>query len=244
MPLTLRENAQRLTLLACCELISRAAGRRAQTHADAGACACARAGCRRSACWSMCCMRRERRGSGAPHAAYRGACAHRAEDERLSVAVECCQARRGRPDAQADALAACGATRIRMREHDAPRLCADEPAPLRRGRARLWLVSACLLPEDTVCQAYYAMARDEQPPEGRLTLGLGRAAAVRPSTATMRIVAAMAQTPLQDDARELCQLSAWALRSAIAGANTALLVAHADERAGIRRRRATCCWTR
>lgn len=29
-----------------------------------------------------------------------------------------------------------------------------------------------ILPEDTICPAYYAMARDEQTPEERLTLGL------------------------------------------------------------------------
>ena len=78
-----------------------------------------------------------------------------------------------------------------------------------------------LLPEDTVCQAYYAMARNEQPPEGRLTLGLD----VPPEEAVnraMRIISAMAETPLQGT-RELYELSAWALRSAIAGTNTALL---------------------
>ncbi|MFR5795864.1 MAG: hypothetical protein ACLUI3_10185, partial [Christensenellales bacterium] len=71
-----------------------------------------------------------------------------------------------------------------------------------------------LLPEDTVCQAYYAMARNEQPPEGRLTLGLD----VPPEEAVnraMRIIAAMAEPPLQGT-RELSELSAWALRSAIA----------------------------
>ena len=78
-----------------------------------------------------------------------------------------------------------------------------------------------ILPEDTICPAYYAMARDEQTPEERLTLGLDvpRSEAVN---RTMRIVAAMAQTS-QDDVHELCRLSAWSFRSVIGGANTAVL---------------------
>ena len=48
-----------------------------------------------------------------------------------------------------------------------------------------------ILPEDTICPAYYAMARDEQTPGERLTLGLD---VPRSETVnrTMRIVAAMA----------------------------------------------------
>ena len=78
-----------------------------------------------------------------------------------------------------------------------------------------------LLPEDTVCQAYYGMARDERLPDGRLTLGLD-VPQEEAANRAIRIVSAMVDAS-QSGTRELYGLCAWALRSAVGGTNTALL---------------------
>ena len=210
------ENAQRLTLLACCELIL---GRldEAQTHAEqAHALAPARV-------QTLCVLVDVLYATGKKEQARRmlhiAVLRAQSVDERLNVAVE--SAKHGE-----DGLT------LRLTRS----LLRRDPYCMRgmmlRGRAlmnlrrfdeakRVFGRLCVLLPEDTVCQAYYAMARNEQPPEGRLTLGLD----VPPEEAVnraMRIISAMAETPLQGT-RELYELSAWALRSAIAGTNTALL---------------------
>lgn len=210
------ENAQRLTLLACCELIL---GRldEAQTHAEqAHALAPARV-------QTLCVLVDVLYATGKTEQARRmlhiAVLRAQSVDERLNVAVE--SAKHGE-----DGLTLRLTRSLLRRDPYCMRgmmLRGCALMNLRRfDEAKRVFGRLCvLLPEDTVCQAYYAMARNEQPPEGRLTLGLD----VPPEEAVnraMRIISAMAETPLQGT-RELYELSAWALRSAIAGTNTALL---------------------
>ena len=210
------ENAQRLTLLACCELIL---GRldEAQTHAEqAHALAPARV-------QTLCVLIEVLYGTGKKEQARRmlhiAVLRAQSVDERLNVAVE--SAKHGE-----DGLTLRLTRSLLRRDPYCMRgmmLRGCALMNLRRfDEAKRVFGRLCvLLPEDTVCQAYYAMARNEQPPEGRLTQGLD----VSPEEAVnraMRIISAMAETPLQGT-RELYELSAWALRSAIAGTNTALL---------------------
>lgn len=210
------ENAQRLTLLACCELIL---GRldEAQTHAEqAHALAPARV-------QTLCVLVDVLYATGKTEQARRmlhiAVLRAQSVDERLNVAVE--SAKHGE-----DGLTLRLTRSLLRRDPYCMRgmmLRGCALMNLRRfDEAKRVFGRLCvLLPEDTVCQAYYAMARNEQLPEGRLTLGLD----VPPEEAVnraMRIISAMAETPLQGT-RELYELSAWALRSAIAGTNTALL---------------------
>ena len=210
------ENAQRLTLLACCELIL---GRldEAQPHAEqAHALAPARV-------QTLCVLVDVLYATGKTEQARRmlhiAVLRAQSVDERLNVAVE--SAKHGE-----DGLTLRLTRSLLRRDPYCMRgmmLRGCALMNLRRfDEAKRVFGRLCvLLPEDTVCQAYYAMARNEQPPEGRLTLGLD----VPPEEAVnraMRIISAMAETPLQGT-RELYELSAWALRSAIAGTNTALL---------------------
>lgn len=210
------ENAQRLTLLACCELIL---GRldEAQTHAEqAHALAPARV-------QTLCVLVDVLYATGKTEQARRmlhiAVLRAQSVDERLNVAVE--SAKHGE-----DGLTLRLTRSLLRRDPYCMRgmmLRGCALMNLRRfDEAKRVFGRLCvLLPEDTVCQAYYAMARNEQPPEGRLMLGLD----VSPEEAVnraMRIISAMAETPLQGT-RELYELSAWALRSAIAGTNTALL---------------------
>lgn len=210
------ENAQRLTLLACCELIL---GRpdEAQTHAEqAHALAPARV-------QTLCVLVDVLYATGKKEQARRmlhiAVLRAQSVDERLNVAVE--SAKHGE-----DSLTLRLTRSLLRRDPYCMRgmmLRGCALMNLRRfDEAKRVFGRLCvLLPEDTVCQAYYAMARNEQPPEGRLTLGLD----VPPEEAVnraVRIISAMAETPLQGT-RELYELSAWALRSAIAGTDTALL---------------------
>ena len=210
------ENAQRLTLLACCELIL---GRldEAQTHAEqAHALAPARV-------QTLCVLVDVLYATGKTEQARRmlhiAVLRAQSVDERLNVSVE--SAKHGE-----DGLTLRLTRSLLRRDPYCMRgmmLRGCALMNLRRfDEAKRVFGRLCvLLPEDTVCQAYYAMARNEQPPEGRLTLGLD----VPPEEAVnraVRIISAMAETPLQGT-RELYELSAWALRSAIAGTNTALL---------------------
>ena len=210
------ENAQRLTLLACCELIL---GRldEAQTHAEqAHALAPARV---QTLCVLIDVLYTAGKMEQARRMLHIAVLRAQSVDERLNVAVE--SAKHGE-----DSLTLRLTRSLLRRDPYCMRgmmLRGCALMNLRRfDEAKRVFGRLCvLLPEDTVCQAYYAMARNEQPPEGRLTLGLD----VPPGEAVnraVRIISAMAETPLQGT-RELYELSAWALRSAIAGTNTALL---------------------
>ena len=210
------ENAQRLTLLACCELIL---GRldEAQTHAEqAHALAPARV---QTLCVLIDVLYTAGKMEQARRMLHIAVLRAQSVDERLNVAVE--SAKHGE-----DSLTLRLTRSLLRRDPYCMRgmmLRGCALMNLRRfDEAKRVFGRLCvLLPEDTVCQAYYAMARNEQPPEGRLTLGLD----VPPGEAVnraVRIISAMAETQLQGT-RELYELSAWALRSAIAGTNTALL---------------------
>ena len=210
------ENAQRLTLLACCELIL---GRldEAQTHAEqAHALAPARV---QTLCVLVDVLYTAGKAEQARRMLHIAVLRAQSVDERLNVAVE--SAKHGE-----DGLTLRLTRSLLRRDPYCMRgmmLRGCALMNLRRfDEAKRVFGRLCvLLPEDTVCQAYYAMARNEQPPEGRLTLGLD----VPPGEAVnraVRIISAMAETQLQGT-RELYELSAWALRSAIAGTNTALL---------------------
>ena len=210
------ENAQRLTLLACCELIL---GRldEAQTHAEqAHALAPARV---QTLCVLIDVLYTAGKMEQARRMLHIAMLRAQSVDERLNVAVE--SAKHGE-----DGLTLRLTRSLLRRDPYCMRgmmLRGCALMNLRRfDEAKRVFGRLCvLLPEDTVCQAYYAMARNEQPPEGRLTLGLD----VPPEEAVnraVRIISAMAETQLQGT-RELYELSAWALRSAIAGTNTALL---------------------
>ena len=210
------ENAQRLTLLACCELIL---GRldEAQTHAEqAHALAPARV---QTLCVLIDVLYTAGKMEQARRMLHIAVLRAQSVDERLNVAVE--SAKHGE-----DGLTLRLTRSLLRRDPYCMRgmmLRGCALMNLRRfDEAKRVFGRLCvLLPEDTVCQAYYAMARNEQPPEGRLTLGLD----VPPEEAVnraVRIISAMAETQLQGT-RELYELSAWALRSAVAGTNTALL---------------------
>ena len=210
------ENAQRLTLLACCELIL---GRldEAQTHAEqAHALAPARV---QTLCVLIDVLYTAGKMEQARRMLHIAMLRAQSVDERLNVAVE--SAKHGE-----DGLTLRLTRSLLRRDPYCMRgmmLRGCALMNLRRfDEAKRVFGRLCvLLPEDTVCQAYYAMARNEQPPEGRLTLGLD----VPPEEAVnraVRIISAMAETQLRGT-RELYELSAWALRSAIAGTNTALL---------------------
>ena len=210
------ENAQRLTLLACCELIL---GRldEAQTHAEqAHALAPARV---QTLCVLIDVLYTAGKMEQARRMLHIAMLRAQSVDERLNVAVE--SAKHGE-----DSLTLRLTRSLLRRDPYCMRgmmLRGCALMNLRRfDEAKRVFGRLCvLLPEDTVCQAYYAMARNEQPPEGRLALGLD----VPPEEAVnraVRIISAMAETQLQGT-RELYELSAWALRSAVAGTNTALL---------------------
>ena len=82
-----------------------------------------------------------------------------------------------------------------------------------------------LLPENTVCPYVYALAREGKKPSERLTLGLDVPQEEAASRVMRMLSALYADEKDMDDAqnRELCRLSAWAFRSAVAGKNAAML---------------------
>lgn len=161
------ENAQRLTLLACCELIL---GRldEAQTHAEqAHALAPARV-------QTLCVLVDVLYATGKTEQARRmlhiAVLRAQSVDERLNVAVE--SAKHGE-----DGLTLRLTRSLLRRDPYCMRGMTLRGCALMNLRRfdeakRVFGRLCVLLPEDTVCQAYYAMARNEQPPEGRLTLGL------------------------------------------------------------------------
>lgn len=79
-----------------------------------------------------------------------------------------------------------------------------------------------LLPENTVCEAYYRMARSGEQPQRRLDLGMevdAQESFRRMSEVMRHLVAAQGgQWPDPSDARDLCRLCAWTIESAAVGA--------------------------
>ena len=209
------KNAQRLTLLACCELIL---GRLddAQLHAgQAHALAPARV---QTLCVLIDVLYTSGQAEQARRMLHIAVLRAQSTEERLSVAVE--SAKHGE-----DGLTLRLTRSLLRRDPTCTRGMMIRGCALMNLRRfdeakRIFARVCVLLPEDTVAKAYYGMARDEQPPKERLTLGLdvtqGEAA-----DRAMHIVAAMMEP--QNDAQGLYETCAWALRSAVGGANTALL---------------------
>lgn len=79
-----------------------------------------------------------------------------------------------------------------------------------------------LLPEDTICQAYYRMAREENRPPHRLDLGMdvdGREANGRMVKLLEHFTARQLGQELTADAeRDICRKCAWAIESSMVGA--------------------------
>ena len=212
----LQENAQRLTLLACCELIL---GRLddALLHAgQAHALAPARV---QTLCVLVDVLYTSGRKEQARRMLHVAVLRAQSAEDRLSVAVE--SAKHGE-----DGLTLRLTRSLLRRDPTCTRGmmlrgCALMNLHRFDGAKRVFARVCVLLPEDTVAQAYYGMARDGQPLKERLTLGLDvtqEEAAAR----ALRIVTAMVDPP-QNDAHVLCETCAWALRSAVGGANTALI---------------------
>lgn len=79
-----------------------------------------------------------------------------------------------------------------------------------------------LVPENTVCEAYYRMAREGTIPEQRLDLGtdVDHQESFRRMSELMKHLAMVqsGQLPDASQTRELCRLCAWAIESAMVGA--------------------------
>ena len=212
----LRENAQRLTLLACCELIS---GRLddALLHAEqAHALAPARV---QTLCVLIDVLYTMGRAEQARRMLHITVLRAQSTEERLSVAVE--SAKHGE-----DRLTLRLTRSLLRRDPICTRGMMLRGCALmnlhRFDEAKRVFARVCvLLPEDTIAKAYYNMARDEQPPKERLTLGLD-VTQEEAANRAVYIVSAMVDPPKQD-AHKLYETCAWALRSVVGGVNTALL---------------------
>ena len=107
------------------------------------------------------------------------------------------------------------------------RACALTNLGRLREASRLFGRLCGLLPEDTVCRAYYRMTREGKAPEERLNLGLDvpRAEAVARAVRLVQTLYGDMERLKGDEVeqRELFGLGAWALRSRLAGDNAALV---------------------
>lgn len=85
-----------------------------------------------------------------------------------------------------------------------------------------------LLPEDSVCEAYYRLAKNDIPVEERLVLGMDvlRDEGIARASELMELLHRDPGTLNADDIRRICRLSAWAIRSPMIGMHirTAALV--------------------
>lgn len=114
------------------------------------------------------------------------------------------------------------------------RACALTNLGRLREASRLFGRLCGLLPEDTVCEAFYRQTRDGEKPQERLALGIDVTRQEGVSRA-MELISALYMDPaeMSGDAasqRSLCRLCAWAFRSPMAGAHTktvALIVMNA-----------------
>lgn len=214
------ENAQRLTLLACCEMLL---GRLedALEHAKrAHALAPARI---QTICVLLDILYTLGRANEAKRMLYIAVLRAQNAENMFSVAVE--SAKHG------EDRVTLGLTRalLHREPYSTKGMLLRGCALLNLGRmdeAKRQFAQLCvLLPENTVCPYVYALAREGKKPSERLTLGLDvpqEEAAGR----VMRMLSALyADEKDMDDAqnRELCRLSAWAFRSAVAGKNAAML---------------------
>lgn len=219
--LALRETAQGYTLLACCHLIE-GRGREAVHCAEkAHSMAPSRI---QTLCVlaDACMMTGDTRGAQRAMALCELRCA--TPDDLLGAAME--SAKSG-DDAMTLRL-----TRrlLGMEPYHARGMTLRAMALMNLGRfeeaARLLGRLCVLTPEDTVCRAYYRMAREERMPGERLSLGLDVPRQEAASRAMTLIAALYAGPNGGMDAQqrsELCRLSAWAFRSPVAGEQTAVV---------------------
>ena len=214
------ENAQRLTLLACCEMLL---GRLedALEHAKrAHALAPARI---QTICVLLDILYTLGRTDEAKRMLYIAVLRAQNAEDMFSVAVE--SAKHG------EDRVTLGLTRalLHREPYSTKGMLLRGCALLNLGRmdeARRQFAQLCvLLPENTVCPYVYALAREGKKSSERLTLGLDVPREEAASRVMRMLSALYADEKDMDDAqnRELCRLSAWAFRSAIAGKNAAML---------------------
>lgn len=102
------------------------------------------------------------------------------------------------------------------------RACALVNLGRMREASRLFGRLCVLLPENTIYEAYYKMARDGIHPMERLELGsdVTRQESLRRIAEVMQYLldARTQRLPAQEKQREICRLCGWALESSIAGA--------------------------
>ena len=219
--LALHETAQGYTLLACCHLMAGQSGEAVRCARQAHAMAPSRI-------QTLCVLADACMAAGDPRGAKR--------------AMALCELRCASPDdllgaAMESAKSGDDAMTLRLTR----RLLGMEPystrgmmlramALMNLGRceeaARLLGRLCVLTPEDTVCRAYYRMAREGERPEERLALGLDvtrQEAASRAMTLIAALYAGQSSQWDEEQAEELCRLSAWAFRSPVAGEQTAVI---------------------
>ncbi|MBP3655341.1 MAG: tetratricopeptide repeat protein [Clostridia bacterium] len=103
--------------------------------------------------------------------------------------------------------------------------CAMMNLGRRKEASRLFGRVCGLMPEDSICEAYYRLACGSEELTERLTLGMDVTRAEAQERVT-RMIAAMAdEQPDRDDSenRLLCRHAVWALRSPLAGRHGALM---------------------
>lgn len=214
------ENAQRLTLLACCEMLL---GRLedALKHAKrAHALAPARI---QTICVLLDILYTLGRADEAKRMLYIAVLRAQNAEDMFSVAVE--SAKHG------EDRVTLGLTRalLHREPYSTKGMLLRGCALLNLGRmdeAKRQFAQLCvLLPENTVCPYVYALAREGKKPSERLTLGLDVPQEEAASRVMRMFSALYADEKNMDDAqnRELCRLSAWAFRSAVAVKNAAML---------------------
>lgn len=108
------------------------------------------------------------------------------------------------------------------------RACALMNIGKRREAAKLFGRLCGLLPEDSVCEAYYRLAKSDEPIEERLILGMDvlRGEGIARASELMELLQTDSRALDRDAVRRACRLSAWAIRSPMIGVHirTAALV--------------------
>ena len=218
----LRSTPQRLTLLACCDLLLNRLKDAVMAAQEAHKLAPARV-------QTICVLTDALYATEHPEEARRmlhiGVLRAKSSDDYLSVAME--SAKHGE-----DALTLAVTKSLLHREPFCTRAmmlrsCALINLGQMKEASRLLGRLCGLLPENTVCQALYRMARDGKQPSERLTLGMDvpRQEAMERA---VKLVSALYEDPevlLKDSEKqkELCRLSAWAFHSTLAGPNTSII---------------------
>ena len=216
----LHENAQGLTLLACCHLLRgnmpEAVGCAENAH---------RLSPRRVQ--TLCVLSEVRAASGdlkgARHALYLAALMAKSAEDLHAAALE--SAKLGE-----DRLTLVITGRLLRREafHTQGmtiRACALANLGRRRDALRLFGRLCGLLPEDSVCEAYFRQLRDGNMPLERLDLGMDvtRSEGVERASEMIAMLyedpEAIAADPVR--LRRICRICAWALRSSMVGSSAA-----------------------